>query len=323
MREKGRMASVSSQQMKSVVVGLGRSNNTKIVGFLSCVLDHLHFKGNSASVICELANNVFSISPANDSHHGHHNLSQTETVSPELVLSDGHTVGPVILEHASHCPVRHLSEQDRSSLADSPVADKSVAVAVAVLLESSDGKVLMTQRAQHMRSFPRAWVPPGGHLEKDESLFTCGLRELQEETGLSFKPEHVNMSILCLWESVYPMMLPFGLPRSHHIVVYLYARAPFTSDELASKIKLDPEEVMAYSWYTPETVSKLRRGEQDSLNVFILEDATSGKLKTETQELSSMFRGGLLWASGETFSGTQAALTRWSLLKSNAIVSKI
>ncbi len=80
---------------------------------------------------------------------------------------------------------------------------------------------------------------------------------------------------------------------------------------------------MAYSWYTPETIAKLRRGEQDFLNVFTLEDATSGKLKLETQELSSMFRGGLLWASGETFSGTQAALTRWSLLKTNPIISKI
>lgn len=60
--------------------------------------------------------------------------------------------------------MRHLSEQDRQSLVNSPLAERSVAVAVAVLLESSDGKVLMTQRAQHMRSFPRAWVPPGGHL---------------------------------------------------------------------------------------------------------------------------------------------------------------
>lgn len=60
--------------------------------------------------------------------------------------------------------MRHLSEQDRLSLASSPLAERKVAVAVAVILESSDGKVLMTQRAKHMRSFPQAWVPPGGHL---------------------------------------------------------------------------------------------------------------------------------------------------------------
>lgn len=74
--------------------------------------------------------------------------------------------------------------------------------------------------------------------EKDESLVTCGLRELEEETGISFKPGHVDLSILCLWESVYPMMLPFGLPRSHHIVVYLHGKAPYTSMELASRIKV-------------------------------------------------------------------------------------
>lgn len=219
-----------------------------------------------------------------------------------------------------------MTEQDHLSLANSSLLERSVAVAVAVILESSDGKVLMTQRAHHMRSFPRAWVPPGGHLEKDESLVTCGLRELEEETGISFKPEHVDLSILCLWESVYPMMLPFGLPRSHHIVVYLHGKAPFTSTELASKIKLDPDEVMAYSWFTPEIVTKLRRGEEECVDIFVLEDASSGKLRTETLEISSMFKGGaLLWTSGEIFSGTQQALTRWSLLKNCSVtgMSKI
>ncbi|KAJ1528064.1 hypothetical protein ONE63_007982 [Megalurothrips usitatus] len=314
------MATVSSQQMKSVVVGIGKSNNPKIVNFFSCVLDQFTTKGNSAHVVCELANNVFSISQASpsDGPDGHHNLSNADPTTTQS-QAQAQALGL----HAAHCPVRCLTEQERSSVATSPHATRSVAVAVAVILESSDGKVLMTQRAQHMRSFPKAWVPPGGHLEKDESLFTCGLRELQEETGLSFKSEHVNMSILCLWESVYPMMLPFGLPRSHHIVVYLYTKLPFTSDEIASKIQLDPEEVMAYSWFTSETIMKLRKGEEDYVDVHVLEDAATGRFKTETRLTSSMFRGGLLWASGETYSGTQQALTRWSLSKTKSVTSKI
>ena len=79
---------------------------------------------------------------------------------------------------------------------------------------------------------------------------------------------------------------------------------------------------MAYAWFTPETISKLRRGEQDFLDVYVLED-TTGKLEVKSQETSSMFRGGLLWASGQTFSGTQQALTRWSLLKTNSVSSKM
>lgn len=97
------MASVSSHQWKNVVVGLGRNNHTnKIVGFFSCVVDHLCAKEHSAQVVCELANNVFSISAANDCHHGHHNLLQTENVPFESAINnEGFSVGPVILE--VHC----------------------------------------------------------------------------------------------------------------------------------------------------------------------------------------------------------------------------
>lgn len=92
------MASVSSHQWKNVVVGLGRSNNPKLAGFFSCVLDHFSVKGNSAHVNCELANNVLNISVASDSHAGHHNLSQGETLATEGVTVDGISIGPVILE---------------------------------------------------------------------------------------------------------------------------------------------------------------------------------------------------------------------------------
>lgn len=87
---------------------------------------------------------------------------------------------------------------------------------------------------------------------------------------------------------------------------------------------MDPEEVMAYTWFTPEVITKLRKGEEDCLDVFVLEDASTGKLRTETLEISSMFKGGaLLWTSGEVYSGTQQALTRWCISKKGSVVSKI
>lgn len=64
------------------------------------------------------------------------------------------------LQHSPECPLWKLHECSK------PVTpqNRGIYVGVAVLVESSDSHVLMTQRSDHMRSFPRAWVPPGGHL---------------------------------------------------------------------------------------------------------------------------------------------------------------
>ena len=65
-----------------------------------------------------------------------------------------------IKQHPSGCPCRFLTPAD---IANIPTSCKSrgVAVGVAVLLQSSDGHILLTRRAQHMRTFPSVWVPPG------------------------------------------------------------------------------------------------------------------------------------------------------------------
>ena len=41
--------------------------------------------------------------------------------------------------------------------------DRGVDVGCALILESSDGRVLLTRRAAHLRTFPGIWVPPGKH----------------------------------------------------------------------------------------------------------------------------------------------------------------
>lgn len=46
-----------------------------------------------------------------------------------------------------------------------------------------DGKVLLHKRAG--THSPNTWAFPGGHLEFNEEIEECALRELQEETGLT------------------------------------------------------------------------------------------------------------------------------------------
>ena len=48
----------------------------------------------------------------------------------------------------------------------------------------SDGRLLLVKH-RHPRTGVEWWVPPGGGLEGDESVFDCAVREAYEETGLT------------------------------------------------------------------------------------------------------------------------------------------
>ena len=69
-------------------------------------------------------------------------------------------------------------------------------------VQGNDTATLITKRRPDMRTFPRAWVFPGGAIDKGESPEDAALREVFEETGLTIKPE--TLRLRGLWESVYP-----------------------------------------------------------------------------------------------------------------------
>lgn len=50
------------------------------------------------------------------------------------------------------------------------IYNRGINSGAAVLLESCDGKILLTRRARHLRTFPGVWVPPGGHIESGETV---------------------------------------------------------------------------------------------------------------------------------------------------------
>lgn len=51
-----------------------------------------------------------------------------------------------------------------------------------------DGRVLLVKHVEGGRPY---WLPPGGGLEDHESVFDCAKREVKEETGLKFDPQHI------------------------------------------------------------------------------------------------------------------------------------
>jgi len=84
-------------------------------------------------------------------------LLTTSMLSQVALTSIASSVeGPIPLENALTCPI---SQPEAIGV---PTKHSSVRIGVVVLVIDSQGNVLITRRAKHMRTFPRAWVFPGG-----------------------------------------------------------------------------------------------------------------------------------------------------------------
>jgi len=104
--------------------------------------------------------------------------------------------------------------------------------AVAVVMDER-GCVLLTRRPRAMRTFPGAWVLPGGAVDAaDGSTAAAALRELAEETGLApaaaaGPAPDADAAPFCLWESCYPTSFELWRQKqeaggrcSHFVICY-------------------------------------------------------------------------------------------------------
>ncbi|XP_060156279.1 nucleoside diphosphate-linked moiety X motif 17 isoform X2 [Globicephala melas] len=163
----------------------------------------------------------------------------------ELVLSDRPFPGA-----SARLPL----QQPRAPGAELPT-NPGVDLAVAVVLQSSDQTVLLTRRTQTLNVSPNLWVPPGGHVEPDEELLDGGLRELWEESGLQLPQGQFSGVPLGLWESAYPPRLSWGLPKYHHIILYLLVISQESQQQLQARIQPNPREVSALMWLGPDVAA--------------------------------------------------------------------
>jgi ADP-ribose pyrophosphatase YjhB (NUDIX family) len=84
--------------------------------------------------------------------------------------------------------------------------------AAAIIVQ--DDKILLV-RHQHPVTGLDFWVPPGGGLEGDETIYECARREAHEETGLNVE----------LGEIVYLREFVDLPDATHHLEVFILARS--------------------------------------------------------------------------------------------------
>ncbi|XP_036090864.1 nucleoside diphosphate-linked moiety X motif 17 isoform X1 [Rousettus aegyptiacus] len=167
----------------------------------------------------------------------------------QLLLSDRPFPGAsarLPLQRPPFCPFAALDQQPRPPGTELPTS-RGVDLGVAIILQSSDQTVLLTRRTRTLRVSPNLWVPPGGHVELEE-LLDGGLRELREESGLQLPAGQFSWVPLGLWESAYPPRLSWGLPKYHHIILYLLVISQESEQQLQARIQPNPSEVSAFTW---------------------------------------------------------------------------
>ena len=154
-----------------------------------------------------------------------------------------------------------------------------------------------------MRSFPCAWVCPGGGLDPGETLKQCAVRETREETGVVI--EEGDVELVACWESCYPtsadMCTENGALQGHYLVLVMLAKvqgpkAPevalqyeeadmavwVPSDRLATLLQLDPDGPDLEAVQAVQTVKAVEAQEAAEA-----EDSECSKTKTDASPMTT------------------------------------
>ena len=99
-----------------------------------------------------------------------------------------------------------------------------------------------------MKYFPKAWVIPGGHVDKGERIESGVVREILEETGIKidkqqtksglkyyFNDQEVNLEPFFAFESG-SHAGSFAPPTSGHLILFYKVKLPVSWTEIDIKL---------------------------------------------------------------------------------------
>jgi|SRR5947209_2829012 len=125
----------------------------------------------------------------------------------------------------------------------------------------SDGKVLL-----HCHPKQKLWLPPGGHIERDELPHVAAVREIEEETGLRLRlhsegeAERMQVEMACGVVPPPAFILVEDINPFHQHVDFIYF-AELREDDTAAR---QGWERYGFRWFSPD---ELEREDQAPVNV--------------------------------------------------------
>lgn len=117
-------------------------------------------------------------------------------------------------------------------------------VGIAVILMSKDDKFLFGKRK--VQPGKGLYAAPGGHLEYKETMKECGIREIEEETGIS-------SDLLSKYDFEFADISEEVYDDSHYITSYLFVELDETSDQLNIK-NMEPHKCEGWKWFDLEWI---------------------------------------------------------------------
>ena len=162
-------------------------------------------------------------------------------------------------EHGRTCPCYTMNTN--SDVYSFQSTNTYVRLSCSTLLIDSKNNILLTRRDKKLRSFPGAWVNPGGRLDPGETLNTCALRELKEEVGVSidqkedilrgqskyfYAGKECEVKPFMVYESVFPTLLDQGFPKVQYLVIFYYVKIQTEFSKI--KVKIQDEEIDKGIW---------------------------------------------------------------------------
>ena len=162
-------------------------------------------------------------------------------------------------EHGKNCPCYMMNTNPNTYSFQS--TEIFVKLACSTVIIDSKNNILLTRRDKKLRSFPGAWVNPGGALDLGETLDQCALRELSEEVGLDidnkgdiargraryyYAGRECEVKPFMVYESVYPTHIDQGFPKAQYLVIFYYIKMNCEHSKI--KIKLQDQEIDKAVW---------------------------------------------------------------------------